>query len=442
MNKDIRSFFSQTSYRLVGEQSDETGTGGMGPHLPGLPNPSDDMKDERMNHQTKEHQPAMIPRSNRGVWAYLSGIAVAAAMFMAPTPGLAAPDQAAPAAAGQVPVPKGQDGCLLCHKYPGLGRYDKDAKNRIVKRVFYVNEDIHKASYHGRFNCSDCHEGVGKIPHTDAKKVDCGKTCHVNEPSSGKKFSHKAIVEDLEKSAHGAKNSNTENPADLPACRDCHTNKPYLLSVQQQVKSKASMEICHQCHEETAWIDRFLRHINYRLSMRRPSSEVVRLCSKCHANPDMMARHKLDVVVGFQDTYHGKAIQYGDQEVANCLNCHAPYATGFSPHRITSKKKENSPVNPANKRETCAQAGCHPAATKEFATDSRAHPSQIKLARLTKEGAGGADSGLQNEAFQAKVLYWINLFYQLLIAGVVAGLGGHRLLDLYATYRDGKKGGH
>lgn len=401
-----------------------------------------------MKHQLQEHKPAMASCRKGRIWAYFLGMAIATAMAMtaspsfAASPGFLTPDETAPAAKIQVDVPKGQNGCLLCHKYPGLGRYEKDARNRIVKRVFYVNEDIHKASYHGRFNCSDCHEGVDKIPHTDAKKVDCGKTCHLNEPSTGNKFSHKDIVEDLERSAHGAKGSSAEGQADLPACRDCHTNKPYLLNVQQQMKSKASTEICHQCHEEKAWIDRFLSHINYRLSMRRPSSEVVRLCSKCHANQDMMARHKLDVVAGFQDTYHGKAIQYGDEEVANCLNCHAPYALGFSPHRIASRKKANSPVNADNKRETCAQGGCHAAATKEFATGSKAHPSQIKAAFLTKDGGAGVDLTLQDEAFQAKVLHWIRLFYQVLIAAVVVGLGGHRLLDLYATYRDSKKGGH
>lgn len=405
-----------------------------------------------MKHQSQKNPPALTPLRRWKVWAYLSGMAVAAALAMSPahvhaaldttpSPGFVVADQPAPTT-GQVDIPKGQDGCLLCHKYPGLGRYDKDARNRIVKRIFYVNEDIHKASYHGRFNCSDCHEGVDKIPHTDAKKVDCGKSCHVNEPSTGKKFSHKAIVEDLEKSAHGAKGSSTGERADLPACRDCHTNKPYLLNVQQQLKSQASKEICNQCHEEKVWIDRFLSHINYRLSMRRPSSEVVRMCSKCHANQDMMTRHKLDVVVGFQDTFHGKAIQYGDEEVANCLNCHAPYALGFSPHRIASQKNKDAPTFAANKRETCAQAGCHAAATNEFAVSSRAHPSQIKAARLTEDSASSAKPALRDEAFQAKVLHWINLFYQILIAAVVIGLGGHRLLDLYATHRDSKKGGH
>lgn len=417
--------------------------------------------------QSREYKPAIGQRRREGVWRYLLGIAIATAMstMMSPafasSPGFAAtPDDlaaspgllnqeedAAPVVKAQAEVAKGQDGCFLCHKYSGLGRYEKDAKNRIVKRIFYVNEDMHRASYHGRLNCSDCHEGVDKIPHTDAKKVDCGKTCHLTDPSTGKRFSHKDIVKDLEKSAHGAKGSASgEEQSDLPACRDCHTNKPYLLGVQQQMKSKAFTEICHQCHEESAWIQRFLSHINYRLSMRRPSSEVVRLCSKCHANPDMMARHKLDVVVGFLDTFHGKAIQFGDEEVANCLNCHAPYALGFSPHRITSRKKDNSPVNAANKRETCAQANCHAAATQEFATGSKAHPSLVKSTLLVKEGDSGGTATTKlvqvDEALQAKILHWIRLFYQILIAAVVLGLGGHRLLDLYAMYRDTKRGGH
>ena len=105
-----------------------------------------------------EPAPVMTPNGIRGVLLYLSGIAFAFAIVVVSSPGFAAPNQAAPASAGHVPVPAGQDGCLLCHKFPGLGRYAKDAQNRIVKRIFYVNEDIHKSSYHGRFNCIRTHQ--------------------------------------------------------------------------------------------------------------------------------------------------------------------------------------------------------------------------------------------------------------------------------------------
>jgi len=380
-----------------------------------------------MRLQLPGRKSATIPRMHGNFWSCLSGVAVAAAIALFPSPVFAS---------------EGQDTCLMCHKYPGLGRYEVDANKRVVKRVFYVNEDLHKASYHGKLNCSDCHEGVDKIPHTDAKKVDCGKSCHVIEPSTGKVFSHKAIVEDLKKSTHGVEGSRAKNKDDLPACRDCHANKPYQLGFQGQTKSMAFLQVCHQCHEEQAWAERFFRHVNYRASIRRPSAEVVKLCSKCHANPGVMARHKLDVIAGFQDTYHAKAIQYGDVEVANCLNCHAPYALGFSPHRITSKRNKNSPTNADNKRATCSQSGCHIEATKAFATGSKVHISPVKAASLMEEAEESADVARNREVFQARILHWIKLFYQILIAAVIGGLGGHRLLDLYATHRDSKKGGH
>lgn len=370
-------------------------------------------------------------------------LAAAASLFALPALGAPAASKSSPSIpVEEIGATTAQDGCLFCHKYPGLGRYEKDSRHLVVKRVFYVNDEMHKASYHGRLNCSDCHEDVTTIPHDNAKKVDCGKTCHVMDPSTGQKFSHKKIVEDLNQSAHGAAGSRSENKSDLPACRDCHTNKPYQNDPEVLAKSMGFVKVCQQCHEEKAWVERFYRHVSYRTVHRRSSKEVVKLCSRCHANPDMMGRHKLDVVVGFQDTYHGKAILYGDEEVANCLSCHAPYELNLSPHSILSRKNDKSPVHQDNMQMTCAQSGCHPLASKEFATGSKAHPSQIKAAKLTTIDTEAATDALREEAFQAKVLDWINLFYKVLIAAVVLGLGGHRLLDIYAAYRDRKKGGH
>lgn len=397
-----------------------------------------------MKDKPLPHRPQTIVNSlARGALAALASLVTLSAASA-----WAAEEAKTPPKPGTIPMQdigasSGQDGCLFCHKYPGLGRYERDKKTGLVtKRIFYVNDDMHKASYHGAFNCSDCHEDVTAIPHDNAKKVDCAKTCHVNDPSTGNKFSHKKIVEDLKQSAHGIEGSQSEDKADLPACRDCHTNKPYQWEAQEHTPSMTFVKVCQQCHEKKAWVERFFKHINYRTTQRRPSKDVVKLCSKCHANPDMMARHKLDVVIGFQDTFHGKAILYGDEEVANCLSCHAPYGLDFSPHRIQSKRVKTSPVNPDNKQITCAQAGCHPLATKEFATSSKAHPSQVKESQLMAMETAPAVDALREEIFHAKVLNWVNLFYQVLIAAVVLGLGGHRLLDLWAAYRDRNKGGH
>jgi hypothetical protein len=332
------------------------------------------------------------------------------------------------------------ENCLMCHKYAGLGRYGKDENQNAKKRVFYVNEDQYKASYHGKLRCKNCHEGLEEIPHTDAKAVDCAKECHMKDPSTGRDFSHKDIKKDLDYSAHGVEGTRSEEHTDdLPVCKDCHSNKAYQTGVEEQIESMKFIKICLECHESKEWTERFYSHIFYRASTRRPSKEVVALCSKCHADPAMMDRHELDVVVGFKDTFHGKAIVYGDEDVANCLNCHAPYELGFSPHRVKSRREDTSPVSPENKLETCAQQGCHAGAKEEFASKGKAHASQESAVR---EAIAGEEVSQAELAFQTWVLYLINLIYKIAIVVVVGGLGIHRLLDLYASRRERKLGGH
>lgn len=338
-----------------------------------------------------------------------------------------------------VAVATDDENCLMCHKYPGLGRYEKDKKNmKAIKRIFYVNEDQFNGSYHGKLRCKGCHEGVEEIPHTNVKRVDCASDCHVRDPSTGRDFSHKAVVEDLNQSAHGQEGAKfgEKHVEDLPTCKDCHNNKNYQEVVEEQVKSLKFLQVCMECHESETWARRFYEHMYYRVSTRRSSKQVVALCSRCHADPEKMGRHELDVVVGFKDTFHGKAILYGDEDVADCLNCHAPYAMGSSPHRILSHNTEGSTVHPDRKLEACQQAGCHAGASAAFADKGKVHPSNIKVAMVSDDG--GEFLSNEEQEFQAWVLDMIKLFYKVLIIAVVGGLGTHRLLDLYATRREHK----
>lgn len=322
--------------------------------------------------------------------------------------------------------------CLMCHKYPGLGRVDQG-----IERAFYVNEDLYQASYHGQISCHNCHLGVDRIPHTDAKKVDCASDCHLNDPSTGRPFSHKHIVQDLAASAHGRELFDPEKQQDLPNCKDCHSNKTYHNQVKGLVGPMDFKGVCLECHGEEGFVERFYEHVIYRSNKRRSSQEVVALCSRCHADAQIMDRHDVDVVVGFQDTFHAKAIAYGDEAVANCLSCHAPYQLGFSPHRILSRHQGDSPVHRDNKLQTCSQSGCHSEANERFASGGRIHPSDIRKQSLVVAGPlQTTPEGSPEAAFQATVLTWIEWFYKILIAGVVGGLGMHRLLDMYATRRE------
>ncbi len=390
--------------------------------------------DHRSGNGHPHHGSARARRATRATWpaiAFIS-LAIACCLLLLPSIGFATDEE----------------NCLMCHKYAGLGRYAKDeTKKKAVKRVFYVNEELFRASYHGKLRCKSCHQGVEEIPHTDVKRVDCSTECHLKDPSTGRDFSHRPIVEDLAESIHGAKGSDTEHPEDLPNCKDCHSNKPYQSSMQEEVKSMRFLKVCLECHESKEWADRFYRHMLYRASTRRPSKQIIALCSKCHADPEKMKRHELDVVAGFKDTFHGKAILYGNEEVANCLNCHAPYDMGFSPHRIKSRHDTDSPANPQHKLETCEQVGCHTGAREAFADMGKVHPSSIRATIFASKGRdegeeADIDEMEQAAEFQAMVLYWIKMFYKVLIILVVGGLGTHRILDLFATRREQKKGGH
>ncbi|MCK5286863.1 MAG: cytochrome C, partial [Thermodesulfovibrionia bacterium] len=86
--------------------------------------------------------------------------------------------------------------CLLCHKYPGLSRVDENGNLRLL----YINEDIFNSSFHSRVKCDGCHTDIKKIPHDTAKKVDCLVECHIIEPASEQKFSHKDVEKFLKES--------------------------------------------------------------------------------------------------------------------------------------------------------------------------------------------------------------------------------------------------
>ena len=91
------------------------------------------------------------------------------------------------------------ENCLLCHRYPSMGRYDETGR----KRIYYVSDDKFAHSVHGKLKCKNCHVGLDKIPHTDIKKVDCSTMCHIKEPSTNREFSHINMVQQYEASVHG-----------------------------------------------------------------------------------------------------------------------------------------------------------------------------------------------------------------------------------------------
>jgi hypothetical protein len=267
--------------------------------------------------------------------------------------------------------------CLLCHKYPGLSRVDPDGKFRLL----YVNEDVFNKSIHAKVKCEGCHADVKKIPHDAVKKVDCLSQCHIVEPTSEKKFSHKDVAEFLAKSVHGEfdqKGQRKKHPEDLPSCKNCHDNPMYRpLSFFKRVRygiSEEALGRCRVCHKKDDFIFTFYNHVTTRLHTTRSPKNIAEVCARCHDNPEIVARHDLTVkaVASYTETFHGKAAEYLSESTPDCLDCHVN--KGQSVHQMLSSKDPASITYRKNRLQACTNMECHPGATDNLA-DYNVHPA-------------------------------------------------------------------
>ena len=259
--------------------------------------------------------------------------------------------------------------CLLCHKYRGLSRINKEGRFRL----FYINEKVFRKSPHAKVKCNDCHRDINVIPHEPAKKVNCTVECHIIEPSSGKRFSHQPIEDILSKSVHSKydKNGKLKKYAeDYPWCKDCHEQPLYRpLSFFKGIRpgvSRRALGRCKTCHRTGKFADVFYSHVTSRLQKTRVSKEIVGICAKCHGRKDFQKRHGLDdVVTSYKETFHGKAVNYGSVRAPDCVDCHV--VKGENVHLIESKKSTTSAVYPLNVSRTCRVEECHATAGEKLA---------------------------------------------------------------------------
>jgi len=348
-----------------------------------------------------------------------------------------------------------EENCLLCHRYPQMGRYDETGK----KRVFYINENMFANSVHGKLRCKSCHVGLDTIPHTNIEKVDCSTKCHIEEPSTNKEFSHINMIEKYEASVHGKiiNGKIKAYPEDLPTCKYCHTNRMYnpFRSIwgQSEALSNETLARCMGCHTEEQWAKRFYAHFTHRMRRRRSQTEIIALCTSCHENREKMARHGLETIETYKDTFHFTQVKYGVENAPDCIDCHVPI--NYSTHYIRPKTDPTSPVYITNRITTCSNQGglkiCHPGAHAEFASGRvhayglkakiAAHNDKLKLPSQTKDlVAERAQAEIENkEVFHYNVLKIIRLFYQILIAVVIGSMVIHQMLDYIRTKRKNQK---
>ncbi len=259
--------------------------------------------------------------------------------------------------------------CLLCHKYKGLSRIDENGDFKL----YYVNEHLYNNSPHSKNTCADCHVSIKEVPHKDVKKVDCATKCHIFEPSSDSKYSHKEVQEILDESIHSKykkDGSLKQNSADYPSCKDCHDQpliRPFAVNGGMQDSiSKNSISRCKSCHSSGTFAEKFFLHVSTRLQKQRNPKDIIIMCAKCHEDKALQKRHNLsEVINSYKETFHYKLISLGSESAPDCLDCHV--VRGESVHLIESKKSPSSATHDNNKGQTCRSSACHPKANINLA---------------------------------------------------------------------------
>ncbi len=268
------------------------------------------------------------------------------------------------------------EACLMCHKYIRMARITEEG----VFRSYYVPPSTFAKTVHRNVPCRDCHSYITQLPHEKVEEgVKCDKECHSkNNPATGKPFSHKAISDLYSESVHARVKNATGLDADKPYCITCHTNPVYNPS--EEVPPKEILDRCALCHEKREFVKQWYFHTSRRvLDVKRSGQEIVEICTRCHANQELIERHKKAhdaagdpmgdkfpiAATSYKNSFHGKVTKYGMVGAATCLDCHADSDQYYkSVHKILPSRNPDSPISKENRLNTCQK--CHTGADQKF----------------------------------------------------------------------------
>ena len=203
-----------------------------------------------------------------------------------------------------------------------------------------------------------------------------------------------------------------------PYCKFCHLNPLYSRAEESRINFNVTLKRCLNCHQKKGVTQAYI-HINHRLRKKtsRSPQEIVKLCSKCHADVALMKKihapkDSLDAVATYNRSIHGESIMLGSQMTADCISCHASNAL----HDIYKKENKKATINKANLQHTCRQ--CH-AQTNSWFVQVAVHP------RAEKD--------------ENPVVFFAAITFRIMLYGAVFGLIGLMLFETYGRRSRGIK---
>lgn len=340
-------------------------------------------------------------------------------------------------------VPKPQ--CIDCHAEK-IGR-ELEVETTAIERHAEIGKEyatsIHGASQQmggeDAASCADCH-GTHYIPRVDSLDSPvfkfnlpntCAK-CHSNTDLIEEyNIPEKDVPTHFAESIHGQALLQ-KGLIVAPSCNDCHGVHDIKRSVNKSspINHANIGKTCGKCHVGVEQI--YMQSIHGRSLME--GNAAAPICTDCHTAHDIVTREEmefkkaisdercgschLDRLENYHETYHGKAMELGQPnvapEVAACYDCHGH-------HDILPADNPDSRLSKENIVDTCQQ--CHPKANASFA---QYVPHADPL-----------------DATNYPVLNKVFLFMTVLLIGVFAFFGLHTILwllrSLYLYLHDSKK---
>lgn len=255
--------------------------------------------------------------------------------------------------------------CLECHLDEELTLWRGD-----IEVSLFVPEDALAHSVHDSWDCIDCHEGFDpdSTPHREGSlRVDC-LACHEDFDPATHPF-HPQLADD-------------SLGADEPAvdCAGCHGGHD-IVAIEDEAFPFAgtqSIQACGRCHGGVT--EHFKASAHFLAEGETPDcltchrtdvvdGEVPTLalklaqseqCMSCHVDKPEAAtwtRLSKDFVASWGSSVHGSALESGNAEAANCVDCHGS-------HDMKRAMIADSRVNKLHIPETCQR--CHAEAAQDY----------------------------------------------------------------------------
>lgn len=333
--------------------------------------------------------------------------------------------------------------CLACHQDEDTTLKFKDGSSVSA----FIDPTVFGLSVHSeeKIQCVDCHSEISDYPHPDVKSksdrqfsldllVICGD-CHEEQ------------YEKVKDSVH--QNAFDEGNINAAVCTDCHnphTQQRLTGKTSGELTNKARVNIphiCSQCHSDifetykssvhgNALLDEFNPDVPTCIdchgvhNISNPLTNTFRnsipyLCAECHTDESIMGKYGIstNVLESYVADFHGTNVklfteQYPDQPTNKpvCIDCH-----GF--HDIS--KVDNPETGIALKENLLVKCQrCHTDASPNFPTAWMSH--------------------FEPSPENAPIVFYVNLFYQFMIPGVIGGMIFFILTDIYRRWMNRIKG--